>query len=97
MNYRIILAQESDDTLKRHGLDDHSQIRTLAFVLVLVFALGFGILLTMFILKSGECQKDGISTDAPAVEQPVSDSPKDSPDFLANYYRSLWITQMILD
>lgn len=97
MNYGIILAQESDNTLKRYGLDDHSQMRTFALVLVLVFALGFGILLTMFILKSGECQKDGISTDAPAVEQPVSDSPKDNSDFWANYYRSLWITQMILN
>jgi len=97
MNYGIILAQESDNTLKRYGLDDHSQIRTLALVIVLVFAFGLGILLTMVIIKSDECRKDGISTDAPAVEQPVSDSPKDSPDFWANYYRSLWITQMILN
>ncbi len=96
MNYGIILAQESDNTLKRYGLDDHSQMRTLALVLVLVLALGFGIFFTMVILKSDECRKDGIFTDAPAVEQPVSDSPKDSPDFWANYYRSLWITQMIL-
>lgn len=97
MNYGIILARESDDTLKRYGLDDHSQMRTLALVIVLVFAFGLGILLTMFILKSGECHKDGIPTDAPAVEQPVPDAPKDSPDFWANYYRSLWITQMILN
>lgn len=97
MNYGIILARESDDTLKRYGLDDHSQMRTLALVIVLVFTVALGTLFTMVILKSGECHKDGIPTDAPAVEQPVPDSPKDSPDFWANYYRSLWIMQMILN
>lgn len=88
--------------MKTYGTDQYGlpytseDVKFLITISVLGAIVFFGALF-LVTHKSGECRKACIPTNAPAVEQPVSDSQKDSPEFWADYYRSLWVTKMLLD
>lgn len=57
MHYGIILAQE-DNTAKKYGLDNGSQLKMLLIAIMLVFAIASGIVFTMIAVKSYECNKN---------------------------------------
>ena len=96
MQFGIILAEEHDATLKKYGLDDKSQLKTLGLAIVLVFAFAFGIIFTILVLKSHECGKGASyygQAEKPAQTRVYGER---NAEWEADYYRTLWIVNTIL-
>ena len=95
MHYGIILAQEAN-IAKTYGLDDRSQLKMVLIAIMLVFAIACGIVFTMIAVKSYECNKT--TSYNGQAEKPAQMQVHDekNTEWKTDYYRTLWITNMVL-